>query len=174
MVKQPLVILGSARKQSDTLFYVDFVFKNTGVKVIDLLDFNIAAYNYKEHYPENDMFLELVSEMLNHETIIFATPVYWYSMSGLMKIFFDRLTDLVTTEKHSGRKLKGKSISLLAVGADEVLPDGFEIPFKSTADYFGMNYKACVYFSTDHPKQEKEKMRKAFIDCLNLDLPDRP
>ena len=70
MVKQPLVILGSARKQSDTLFYVDFVFKNTGVKVIDLLDFNIAAYNYKEHYPENDMFLELVSEMLNHETII--------------------------------------------------------------------------------------------------------
>jgi len=34
-------------------------------------------------------------------------------MSGLMKTFFDRLTDLVTSNKETGRLLKGKLQSYL-------------------------------------------------------------
>lgn len=67
--------------------------------------------------------------MLHDDKIIFATPVYWYSMSGLMKTFFDRLTDLVTIQKSVGRKLKGKETFLFAVGTDDLLPAGFTIPF---------------------------------------------
>ncbi len=43
-----------------------------------------------------------------YDVLIFATPVYWYSMSGIMKVFFDRITDLLTIKKDIGRKLKGK------------------------------------------------------------------
>jgi multimeric flavodoxin WrbA len=168
MRQQPLVISASARRQSDTLKYVQFVLERTDHKLISLLDFHIAPYNYEARYPANDMFAELAAEMLKHEIIIFATPVYWYAMSGLLKIFLDRFTDLVTTQKHLGRNMEGKLVFLIAVGSDETLPDGFEIPFKRTAGYFDMNYKACIYFSTNHPKSEQEKRenKKAFIEEL--------
>ncbi len=89
-------------------------------------------------------------------------------MSGLMKTFFHRFTDLVTTKKHLGRRLKGKSTLLLAVGADQELPNGFEIPFKLTSDYLNMSYQGCIYYSTKCQKAE-EKLQEAiklFTDKL--------
>lgn len=60
----------------------------------------------------NDDYLNLMKQILEkYETLILATPVYWYSMSGIMKVFFDRLTDLLTIEKELGRKLRGKKIA---------------------------------------------------------------
>lgn len=57
----------------------------------------------------NADYLNLMKQILDkYETLILATPVYWYSMSGIMKVFFDRLTDLLTIEKEFGRKLRGK------------------------------------------------------------------
>jgi multimeric flavodoxin WrbA len=74
------------------------------------------------------------------ETIIFATPVYWYAMSGLMKVFFDRFTELLSTHKPLGKALKGKKIYLISTGSESELPPGFETPFKLTSEYFEMNY----------------------------------
>lgn len=69
-------------------------------------------------------------------------------MSGIMKTFFDRLTDIVNINKQHGRQMKGKETYLLAVGAEEVLPSGFEEPFALTSAYFNMQYKGCYYCST--------------------------
>ena len=41
----------------------------------------------------DDDFLGVAEAMVDAEAILFATPVYWYSMSGRLKRFFDRLTD---------------------------------------------------------------------------------
>ncbi|HEY5462933.1 MAG TPA: NAD(P)H-dependent oxidoreductase [Hanamia sp.] len=155
--KTPLIISGSARGESDTKLYLDLIFNSSNKRVINLLDFNICHYNYDAKYPTTDEFDKLINEMLKHDTIIFATPVYWYSMSGHMKILFDRFTDLVTIKKEVGRKLKGKSILLFAVGADPEIPEGFEIPFKLTAQYLDMKYKGYIYFNTqkDSLKQQK-------------------
>ena len=83
--------------------------------------------------------------MLQHQKLVFATPVYWYAMSGSMKVLFDRLTDLVTIQKVAGRKLMGKQVYLVAVGAEDTLPVGFEVPFRRTASYFDMQYVAGFY-----------------------------
>ena len=160
--------MGSARQQSDTKSYVDFAFKQTEHKLFDLLENNISSYNYNRVYPASDNFNQLIEEILNHDIIIFATPVYWYSMSGLMKNVFDRFTDLVTIQKATGRKLKNKSVFLLAVGPDQELPDGFEIPFQKTAVYLGMHYKGCAYFSTDkkYSDRDKSETRQTFIEMV--------
>ena len=164
----PLIILGSSRQQGDTKSYVDFVFDQTDHKLVDLLKYNISPYNYNGTYSSSDNFNQLTEEILNYDIIIFATPVYWYSMSGLMKNMFDRLTDLVTIQKVTGRKLKNKSIYLLAVGTDPKLPEGFEIPFKMTADYLEMNYRGFVYFTSDNKSNDKDKFhnRQTFIDMV--------
>jgi len=100
---------------------------------------------------------------LQHRVVVFATPVYWYAMSGILKTFFDRLTDLVTVQKYSGRKLEGKSVFVLTVGSDEKLPDGFEIPFELTSQYFDMDYKGCIYHST-----QKSISQNEIEDIINL------
>jgi len=87
-----------------------------------------------------DDFQIVVGRMLEHQQIILATPVYWYAMSGLMKTFFDRLTDLLSNPeaRKLGRALAGRNVWVLATGTDEKLPAGFGVPFQKTAEYFSM------------------------------------
>ena len=148
MKNKPLVILGSARKSSDTRKLIEKLFQDKEIVLLDLLDYEIHPYNYHGKYPETDEFSKLVDLILEHEQLVFATPVYWYAMSGLMKTFFDRLTDIVTIQKPLGRRMAGKETFLLAVGAEEVLPPGFEEPFKLTSAYFRMNFKYTYYART--------------------------
>ena len=148
MQNKPLILLGSARKASDTGKFVDTLFPGDSAAVVDLLDYTIAHYRYDGLYPPEDDFPHLVELLLQHQQLIFATPVYWYAMSGLMKVFFDRLTDIVTIQKQTGRQLKGKQTFLLAVGAEEILPLGFEEPFRLTSEYFGMEFMASIYCRT--------------------------
>jgi len=108
----PVILLASARKNSDTEKYVDIIFRDIEHTKIDLLDYVISPYDYSHNYSSGDNFIEITEQLLQYDKIIFATPVYWYSMSGLMKTFFDRFTDLVTIQKQTGRKLAGKETSL--------------------------------------------------------------
>ena len=77
----------------------------------------------------------------------------------------DRLTDLTTIRKEWGKSLKGKCVVILAVGSDEHLPEGFEIPFKQTAEYLDMEYWGSIYDSTMVPKSKEDfrKSREVFI-----------
>ncbi len=150
MESPPLVVLGSSRRMGDTQAFVENVLAGTDYHLADLLDFSVAPYNYEHTYPAEDTFSALSKQVLAHQTLVLATPVYWYSMSGLMKNFFDRLTDLTTFQKHLGRQLKGKNIFLLAVGTDAALPHGFLVPFESSCHYLDMEFKGFLYRSTQN------------------------
>lgn len=149
METKPLVILGSNRKNSLTESITRKALGTTEFDMIDLLDHTIVHYNYDGNYPAADEFDAIINQIIPYDKIIFATPVYWYSMSGVMKVFFDRLTDLITIKKDLGRGLKGKNASMIAVGVDPTIPDGFEVPFKHTAAYLGIQYQGCTYYSTE-------------------------
>lgn len=43
---------------------------------------------------QNDGMNELSEKMLNANVIVLATPVYYYCMSGQLKVFIDRLTPI--------------------------------------------------------------------------------
>lgn len=164
----PLVILGSNRPGSDTQAFVEYVFEGRNYNMIDLLTHEIAPYRYDGIYPPTDNFLQFVDTVLQHEIIVFATPVYWYSMSGLMKTMFDRLTDLIRIHKPLGRRFKNKHLFLLSVGANEDFPEGFKVPFVSSADYLDMHYQGSVYYSTGEEvsDEEKNKRRQDFISSI--------
>ncbi|MFD0749596.1 flavodoxin family protein [Mucilaginibacter calamicampi] len=149
MENKSLVILGSSRKNSLTEKITRQSLQGKEYDLIDLLDYKIAHFNYDGRYPADDQFDELINKALAYPDLIFATPVYWYSMSGEMKIFFDRLTDLITIKKDLGKQLKGKSAGMIAVGTDPTIPEGFETPFKHTAAYLGIQYNGCSYHHVD-------------------------
>lgn len=56
---------------------------------------------------------EIVEKMLSCEIIVFATPVYYYGMSGQMKTMLDRSNPLYTTD------YAFRDIYLLATAAEE-------------------------------------------------------
>jgi len=143
----PLVILGSARSDGETRRAVDIAFPQGGVQLVILPDFAIGGYAY-DHLNAEDAFGPIADAMVAAEKIVFATPVYWYAMSAPMKIFFDRLSDLTENRKAQGKALAGKSLWLIATGTDTELPQGFEVPFARTAEYFGMLYRGAAYLYT--------------------------
>jgi putative NADPH-quinone reductase len=165
----PLIILGSARGESDTRRLINMLFQGQEYQLIDLLEYKIAPYSYLHDYPADDDFLKLTEELLLHRMIIFATPVYWYAMSGLMKNFFDRLTDLLRLRKECGRQLRGRQTALVAVGSNEELPPGFTVPFEYSAHYLGMHFLASVYCPQTRLKDEHYVQQQGglFLQKLN-------
>jgi multimeric flavodoxin WrbA len=138
-----LVILGSAREDSNTLKAVVKTFPLNDFTIVDLLKFKIDHYQYSQVNTKDDFF-SIVEKMVVADTITFATPVYWYSMSGRMKVFFDRFSDLLG--KPAGRQLAGKTVNLVAVGSSPELPQGFEVPFLETSRYLKMNFHKTIYY----------------------------
>jgi multimeric flavodoxin WrbA len=141
-------ILGSARGESDTQALLEAVLAGRPATRIDLRNLDIQQYEYAGSVARDD-FGMVVETMITHTRIVFATPVYWYAMSGRMKVLFDRFTDLVTVRKDLGRRLKGRSVFVVACGSDARLPDGFEVPFLETAAYLEMTYGGAFYAQTD-------------------------
>jgi multimeric flavodoxin WrbA len=142
-----LVIMGSARGDGNTRRAVDRLCRHLAdrVTVVDLSALFIAPFSYAG--VAEDDFLPIVDRMLAHEQIVFATPVYWYAMSGLMKTFFDRITDLLLDPDKRGlaRSLAGREAWLLATGTGEALPAGFHEPFAGTAAYLDMRWREAFY-----------------------------
>lgn len=149
MEGRKVIILGSSRKNGNTTKIVDEISKEHGIEVIDLSDFNISYYDYESKNREDD-FLPLIKGILeNYDTLFFATPIYWYNMSGIMKVFFDRFSDLLRIEKETGRKLRGKKIGVISNSHDNEIEESFYIPFKKSADYLGMEYLGHAHFNAN-------------------------
>lgn len=152
-----IIILGSSRKNGDTRKTVDEIIKLSNWDLIDLNDYNIGYYDY-EHKNLNDDYLPLMRKIItNYDVLIFATPVYWYSMSGIMKVFFDRITDLLDNEKDLGRKLRGKSMAALSCSTGDNLGEMFWLPFKESANYLGMDYLSSLHTIAGNDETENLK-----------------
>lgn len=142
--KNPIIILGSSRSNGETLQAIQMVVQGRQIPMVDLRKLNISYYDY-DHQNVKDDFIPIAEQMINHDPIILATPVYWYSMSAVMKTFLDRWSDLLDIRKDIGRRLSGKELYLITSYAGE-FPKGFEDPFLQTCHYLDMQYQGCFYF----------------------------
>jgi len=139
-MNKTLIIQASARSNGDTNKIVSELNKYNNFDVIDLKTKNIGQYEY-DYSNAKDDFLPLMEEIIaKYETIVFATPVYWYAMSGILKAFFDRLSDLLHFRKELGRQLRGKNMAMISNNNADDLKKGFAMPFTESANYLGMNY----------------------------------
>jgi multimeric flavodoxin WrbA len=149
---ETVAILGTSRSEGNTCSTLRAVLDGKEVELIDITQLNIGHYDYL-HRNEADAFLPLIEKLVKKRLWILATPVYWYTMSAQMKIFYDRLSDLVTIRKDLGRSLKGISVAVVATGTNEHLPEGFEAPFRLTCEYLDMRYIGALYQQYDGDDQ---------------------
>jgi len=158
-----VIILGSSRKQGNTEYIVDAIIEKTAWQKINLLDYDISHYDYKYQNKDDD-FLALMKKIVDdYDTLIFATPVYWYAMSGIMKMFFDRITDLLTIEKDLGRKLRGKQMAVISCSGEDGIEEYFYKPFSKSAEYLGMTYLGQIHHNSN---KNNSKFLKEFMNDL--------
>ena len=159
-----VIILGSSRKDGEAMKMVEDLSSLSAWDWIDLNEYSFTYYDY-DHKNKNDDFIPLLRTLINkYDTFVFATPVYWYAMSGIMKVFFDRLTDLITIEKDLGRKLRGKHMAAISTSYGNNMGEAFWLPFKASAEYLGMDYLGDLH---TFPEEEGKKEMIKFIDKVN-------
>ncbi len=145
MSKRGVILLGSSNSEGETKKLATYISNLTTYPIIDLKKKNIGEFDY-EFKNSGDDFLPLIKDIVDkYDRIVFATPVYWYSMSGIMKTFFDRISDCLKTEKDTGRKLRGMEMAVVTSATDRVLRPGFHMPFIESAKYLGMEYIGDVH-----------------------------
>jgi multimeric flavodoxin WrbA len=104
--------LDSAKKYGAKTFLIDIVDKN--IKQC------LGCYSVKHdscEYPckQKDDMQEIYKILLKSDAIIFASPIYWFNVTGLMKNFIDRLTCL----ECSGFMLEGKIAGFISVSKED-------------------------------------------------------
>nr|WP_305069930.1 NAD(P)H-dependent oxidoreductase [Flavobacterium covae] len=82
-----VIIVGSSRKNGNTTTIADAIAEQYKMDIINLSDYQFTYYDY-ENKNITDDFLPLMKEIIEkYDTLLFATPIYWYNMSGIMKVF---------------------------------------------------------------------------------------
>ena len=165
-----VVLFSSSRRNGNTGKLLDYVIDWGDAHIIDLATFNINEYDY-EHKNIDDDFLPLIKKVLTYDKIIFASPVYWYAVTPTMKIFLDRISDLLDIPDllNLGRQLKGKKAYVLSTSVSREISSSFINCFKDTFNYLGMEYCGYVHAncSDGYDAQEYEDDVHRFVGLLN-------
>ena len=145
-----ITLFSSSRRNGNTGTLINLVAHKTGMEVIDLDKANISPFDY-EHKNKGDDFLPLMEKVLTYENIIFASPVYWYAVSPAMKIFLDRISDLLTFPDllDMGRKLREKNGYIVSTSISQEISPIFIGAFVKTFDYLGMNYGGFLHMNCE-------------------------
>lgn len=145
MSHQVAFVIGTSRADGNTRRVLDHVNYEIKAPVFDLSRLNISCFDYEARNLEDD-FLPTIESLQKVSTIGFVSPMYWYTVSAQLKIFIDRLSDLLGPRKDLGQKLRGKSTFLLATGSTESkITAGMEEVIARTSEYLGMKYLGAHY-----------------------------
>ncbi|NQY42460.1 MAG: flavodoxin family protein [Legionellales bacterium] len=167
-----IIIFGSSRSKGKTFEAIQLVTKQFPIPILNLADYNVQEFDY--NYQQNDDFTKIIQECLAYDTIILATPVYWYTMSAKMKIFVDRFSDLLSVNKHLGKQLQSKNLAVITSFAS--YPDGingFEKIFINIARYMKMHYIGCFFYYSgidQKPFSNNHSNSQIFISKLQKDI----
>jgi multimeric flavodoxin WrbA len=141
-----IALFSSSRRHGNTGQLIDRVASELNIEVVDLARQRMSPYDY-EHLNRNDDFEPLMSRVLAHDQIIFATPIYWYAVSPAMKVFLDRISDLLELPDllSEGRRLRGKTAYVVCTSISDEPSEAFMEAFRETFDYLGMHFGGVVH-----------------------------
>jgi len=170
------VIYGSTRPNSNTELLTEHAIKGHEVERIHLKDYHIKPIVDQRHDADgfddvNDDYNGIIERVLKHDVLIFATPIYWYSMSATMKLFIDRWSQTMRDENYPGfrEKMGKKRVYVVAVGGDD--PKIKALPliqqFQYICDFFGMTFENYVTAKASQPEEIKHN-KEAYVRAEQL------
>lgn len=154
------VIYGSTRENGNTEWLAEHVIKGLPVEKVFLKEFQILPITDERHSQMGfqevaDDYNKVIERVMKHDILIFATPIYWYSMSGTMKLFIDRWSQTLRDQNFPDfrTELGKKSVYVVAVGGDRPTIKGLPMiqQFQYICDFFGMRFEGYVIGKASKP-----------------------
>lgn len=154
------VIYGSSRPNGNTDLLAEKVIQGIEAEKVYLRDEQLQPIIDMRHSEEGfqdrgDAYNALLERILPHETLIFSTPIYWYSVSGLMKNFIDRWSHSMRDSKFPEFKsiMASKTAYVLAVGGDEPYIKGLPMiqQLHHIFDFMGMTFGGYIIGNGNKP-----------------------
>lgn len=153
-------IIGSSREDSNSEILADLVTKDIKHNKIDLKNLSIQPIHDLRHADGGFQFVDddydtIINALLESDLIIFSTPIYWYTMSGIMKNMIDRLSHAIRDDRFPQFKEQLKSVEaiVVAVGGDEPKIKGLPLiqQFKYTFDFLNMQFSSYIIGEGNKP-----------------------
>lgn len=159
-VKSIAVIYGGTRDEGNTEMLAEQAVAGLAVERIFLRDYRIRAIEDRRHAPGgfrevDDDYNAIIDRVLPHDVLVFATPIYWYGMTGVMKNFVDRWSQtLRDADRPEFRgRMRAKTAYVIAVGGDEPRLKGLPLvkQFQHIFEFFGMKYGGYILGEANQP-----------------------
>lgn len=117
---------------------------------VQMSDYKISQYG---QVFADDQIKEVFDKIKEYDTLVIGAPVYWYTVSGLLKTFIDRLYMLPESEG-----LNGKNLYLFAQGSGPGSDTVKSIIFLANrlCTLMGMNLKGVYVDTADGRKTLSE------------------
>ncbi|MFD2043233.1 flavodoxin family protein [Ornithinibacillus salinisoli] len=156
-----MALLGSSRRNGNTEYLTNKVLDGVNHQTIYLLDKKIDPIVDERHTDEGfsyveDDYEELFFEFLKHDTIVFATPSYWFGMSGQMKIFFDRWSQYMRDHRFDFKEEMRKKKAYVIVAGNKPDPKIAALPliqqFNYIFEYVGMEFVDYIIGNGNKPE----------------------
>ncbi|MGX6427895.1 flavodoxin family protein [Levilactobacillus yonginensis] len=149
-----LLINGSPRKTGNTATLGDRLLTNLPYRTIHLADHQLNfVQDYRDTaHPQQDLtddYEALMAQFAQATDIVLGTPVYWYGMTGQLKVFMDRWFDSFTNDF----PFASKRLYLLVVGADEptTKDTGITQAVQESCDWLQMDFQGTATVTADGP-----------------------
>ena len=151
---------GSSRNGGNSELLADFVLKDIEHKKVYIKDLHIKPIDDLRHSENGfqdvkDDFDQVITELMSCNFVIFATPIYWYGMSGSMKNMIDRFSQAIRDARYPNLKEHLNKINaiVVAVGGDE--PRIKELPliqqFHYIFDFLNINFWSYLLGEANRP-----------------------
>ena len=171
------VIYGSTRKGNSEIL-AEIALKNIQCTRVYLRDKHIEPIADTKEIKDgcqivSDDFNEVISTMLNHETILFVTPLYWYGMSGIMKNFIDRWYQIMREQHYDFKeKMSQKKVYVIIVGGGAKMT-GLPLvqQFKYIFDYLSITFAGYILGNAKEANEILRDQAAVFsAELLNQEL----
>ncbi len=138
-----LFVNSSPNREGNTYRIGEELLKDKEHDVLQMADYRISQYG---QVFEDDEMKEVLKEMDKYDILVIGSPLYWYTVGGMLKTFIDRLYMLPEAEA-----LRGKKLYLFAQGSSPSQDTVKSIEFLSNrlSYLMGMELKGVVTDSSD-------------------------
>lgn len=169
-----LALLGSSRNPGNTETLTDIVLQGIPHTKIHLAEKKITPIIDMRHHPDGFQTIDddnhsIIDLVMESDTLIFATPVYWYGMSGTMKNWIDRWSQTLRDKKISFQSsMKQKTAYVVTVGGDNPRIKGLPLimQFQYIFDFMGMSFGGYIIGEANTPGEivsDKQALQAAEI-----------
>jgi multimeric flavodoxin WrbA len=143
-----VAIYGSSRAGGNSELLAEEVLSGLEVTRIHLREKQILPIVDKRHAPEgfqpvDDDYHDVITQVMQHDVILFVTPLYWYGMSGAMKDFIDRWSHSLRDHRYDFKaQMKGKTAYVVIAGGDEARMKALPLvqQFRYIFDFMSMQF----------------------------------